>query len=172
MNARSTNIRRSGASDDPSIQWQSSDVLTMIVRTRLHLLVPRRTTRRRTHTSARITYIITRCRGCAGCTPLAAAFRILRTWTCRLFPVKNVPPQLIPSPSDDYIYQRNVVNRRRGDAAAAELPLHFEFSEREGVGYFEYPVKSVSQSVSHRSSCFIMLNYYWWWWCPVIDLSI
>ena len=31
---------------------------------------------------------ISRCRGCAMHPPFAAAFWILRTWTCRLFPVK------------------------------------------------------------------------------------
>ena len=55
-------------------------------------------------------------------------------------------------PPDFDIHQRDVANRRRGDDA--EMPPHFEFSERERVGYFQLEAlvsQSVSQSVTdHR----------------------
>ena len=50
-----------------------------------------------------------------------------------------------------YIIYRDIANRRCGDAAAAELQPHFEFSEREGVDYFQLKA-SVTQSVSRSVS--------------------
>ena len=96
-----------------------------------------------------------------------------QSWTCRLFPIKNIPAP-IPSPFDDlhiFTYQRDVANRRRSDAAAfrqtskerRESPPRWCRRNSRNVNFLAisvFPVKSISQSVSQSYiTVFIMLIY-------------